>query len=67
MPLVAMGNPPHRPRVVSDDNGSATVCLRLSSREYDRLYEKAQRAGVTVPEAIRRELRQAQRPPREDD
>ena len=64
---VAMGHRIGRPRVDPDDVTGATVCLKLPNQEYDRLYAKAQRAGMTVPEAIRRELKKAQRQPREDD
>jgi hypothetical protein len=33
------------------------VHIRLPSREYDAVYEKARRERVTVPEVIRRAVR----------
>jgi len=40
---------------------SVPVLLRLSAASYDALYERAQRARVTVPEVIRRDLAQTAR------
>ena len=47
--------PPGRPRVDEKDD-SVRVCLTLSQRDYDRAYVEAQRAGVSIPEVLRRQL-----------
>jgi hypothetical protein len=49
---------PGRPPIDEDDD-SVPVCVSLPARQYDALYDRAQREGVTVPEVIRRELHQA--------
>jgi hypothetical protein len=53
------GRPP-----LADDDPSVPVHLKLPSREYDEAYRRAQREGVSVPEIIRRELRQEFRNPK---
>lgn len=35
---------------------SEPVCVKLSARTYDRLYEQATRDHTTIPEIIRRTL-----------
>jgi hypothetical protein len=37
---------------------SVAICVTLPSRQYDRLYQRAQRAKVSVPEVVRRQLTQ---------
>jgi hypothetical protein len=45
------GRPP-----LNEDNPSVSVCVKLPSHQYDDIYEKAQRARISVPEVIRRRL-----------
>jgi hypothetical protein len=45
------GRPP-----LDDDDASVKVCLTLPGRQYDDMYERAQRERVSVPEVIRRSL-----------
>lgn len=45
------GRPPLR-----DDDESTGVYVKLPSRAYDDLYERAKMARVSVPEFIRRKL-----------
>lgn len=54
-----MSRPPRRPgRPPLDASGpSADVHLRLSSDEYDAVFQDAARARVSVQEVIRRRLR----------
>jgi len=49
------GRPP-----IDDDDDSVPVCLSLPARQYDAICDRAQAAGVTVPEVIRRDLRRAE-------
>jgi hypothetical protein len=51
---------PGRPPLDKDDEDSVSVHVRLSPREYDAAYQRAQRDRVTVPESIRRQLRDRQ-------
>jgi hypothetical protein len=48
------GRPP-----IDDDDDSVPVCVSLPARQYDAIYDRAQRDGVTVPEVIRRDLQRA--------
>jgi hypothetical protein len=48
------GRPP-----IDDDDDSVPVCLSLPARQYDAIFDRAQAAGVTVPEVIRRDLLRA--------
>lgn len=41
---------------IDDDNLPARVHVTLSSRDYEKAYERAQREGVSVPELARRGL-----------
>jgi hypothetical protein len=50
------GRRPGRPPL-DDNDESVGVHVRLPSREYDAVYEKARRERVTVPEVIRRAVR----------
>ena len=55
-----MGNEPRRrghPRLDPDDE-SVDIHLKLPSRQYDRLYLKAKEERMTIPEVIRRALRE---------
>lgn len=47
---------PGRPRLAKDDT-SVVVSVAMPSRQYDRAFERAQRARVSVPEVLRRALR----------
>lgn len=49
----APGRPP-----LDDDDASVPVCLTLTAKQYDALYRRAQCDRVSVPEQIRRELRE---------
>jgi hypothetical protein len=40
---------------------SVSIHLRLPPREYNALYERAERARITLPELLRRQLRRADR------
>lgn len=57
---VAMDEPrkPRRPGrpPLSDDGPTKPVCFALSCEKYDRLYARARRERITVPELIRRAL-----------
>jgi hypothetical protein len=48
------GRPPVDP---TDPQKSVGVHLRLPSSQYDRTYQRASAAGVSVPEQLRRDLR----------
>lgn len=37
----------------SEDSSSASVHVRVPAAEYDRLYQRAKAAGVSVPEVMR--------------
>jgi len=45
------GRPP-----IDEEDASVPVCVSLPGRQYDALYTRAQAAGVSVPEVIRRDL-----------
>jgi len=47
------GRPP-----IDEEDASVPVCVSLPGRQYDALYTRAQAAGVSVPEVIRRDLEQ---------
>jgi hypothetical protein len=49
---------PRRPgRPPLDGKGrSVPVCIKMPARQYDDLYERAQRDRVSIPEMIRRKL-----------
>lgn len=49
---------PGRPALDADDP-CVDVHLRMPSKEYDVTFERAQRDRVTVPERIRRDVREA--------
>lgn len=49
-----------RPRVDPDDD-SVQVCVTLPASRYDQVYRDAQRAEISIPEAIRRQLAAARR------
>lgn len=51
--------PPGRPPL-DDDDDSVPVHVTLTARDYDAAYQRAQQAGVSVPEIIRRDMRTAQ-------
>jgi hypothetical protein len=38
---------------------SVPICVKVPSRQYDRLYQRAQRARVSIPEVVRRDLSHA--------
>ena len=46
-----------RPPLDADDP-STEVCVTIPSKEYDYLYERSRVERVTVPEIIRRDLRE---------
>jgi hypothetical protein len=46
---------PGRPPLARDDQ-SVAVSIKMPSRQYDSLFERAQRERVSVPELIRRQL-----------
>ena len=52
----APGHPP-----LDDDDASVPVHVKMPSKQYDETYERAQRARVTVPEQIRRDMREAEK------
>jgi LDH2 family malate/lactate/ureidoglycolate dehydrogenase len=58
--VARIGRPP-----IDGEQASVGVQVRLPTRTFDRLYERAQREGVTMPEVLRRaldrELRQDER------
>ena len=47
---------PGRPRL-DDTDASTQICLKVPGQQFDRLDERAQREGVSIPELIRRDLR----------
>jgi hypothetical protein len=58
-------NEPRRGRPPLDDGDpSVKVCVSLPSRQYDDVYERAQRERVSVPEVIRRALEDEKRDPK---
>jgi hypothetical protein len=50
--------PPHRPPL-DPQHPSTSVHLRLPAPQYDDTYHRAQSAGVSVPEQLRRDLQAA--------
>lgn len=56
------GRPP-----IDDEDPSATVHLRLPSKQYDALYKQARQDRVSVPEAIRCALARDRREDQDDD
>jgi hypothetical protein len=46
---------PGRPPLDAKDR-SVPVCIKMPARQYDQLYERAQRERVSVPDFIRRKL-----------
>lgn len=52
--------PPGRPPL-DDDDESVPVHLTLTASDYDEAYQRAQQAGVSVPEIIRRDVKAAQK------
>lgn len=59
-----MARPPGRPPL-DDNDPSVAVIVRMPSRQYDDAYQQAQRDRISVPEVIRRALKEAtdKRPP----
>ena len=51
-----MANKPGRPRLDDDPRPSIPVMVRLPARQYDRLYEAAERDRMNIPEYVRREI-----------
>lgn len=47
------GRPP-----LDDDDESVGVHVQMTSKQYDEVYERARRERVTVPEIIRRDVRE---------
>jgi hypothetical protein len=47
------GRPPVDRR---DPDPSVGVYVRLASRDYDRVFERARAEGVSIPEMLRRDL-----------
>jgi hypothetical protein len=47
------GRPP-----LDDDGPSVAVSVRMPSRAYDALYARARRERVSVPEQVRRDMRE---------
>ena len=56
------GRPP-----LDDNDPSVAISLRVPSKQYDALYERASRERVTVPELIRRALARECRDDQDDD
>lgn len=50
----APGRPP-----LDDDADSVPVHVKMTETQYDDTYQRARRARVTVPEQIRRDVREA--------
>jgi predicted HicB family RNase H-like nuclease len=48
-----------RPRLAEDGSPSVDLHIRLPSKAFDRVYEAAQHERVSMPEYIRRRLREA--------
>jgi hypothetical protein len=46
---------PGRP-AIADDDSSTSVHVRLPSRQYDDLYQRAQQERINVPDLIRQSL-----------
>jgi len=55
-----MANPPGRPPLDRTDR-SVVVCVAMPGRVFDRVHRRAQVERVTVPELLRRVLRQSER------
>jgi hypothetical protein len=52
-----MKNRPGRPRLDENDE-SVGVHVQMTAKQYDDVYSRAQRDRVTVPERIRRDVRE---------
>jgi len=49
---------PGRPPLDSTDpDGTVGIHVRVPARQYDSLYQRAAAAGVSIPELVRRDLR----------
>jgi len=48
------GHPP-----LDDDDESVAVSVKMPSKQFDDAYDRAKRARVTIPEQIRRDMREA--------
>jgi hypothetical protein len=46
---------PGRPALDENDR-SAQICVSVTARKYDQVYQRAQRERISVPEVIRRAL-----------
>jgi hypothetical protein len=55
-----MKRPPGHPPL-DDDDASVPVHVKMPSKQYDETYDRAQRARVSVPEQIRRDMREAEK------
>jgi hypothetical protein len=55
---VSPPNRPGRPPLDKDDP-SVSVCVRFPAKVYDRVYARAQRDRVSIPEVIRRQVRES--------
>lgn len=49
--MAASGRPP-----LNRNDPSVPICVKVPSRDYDRLCDRARQARVTVPEVVRRSL-----------
>lgn len=49
------GRPP-----LDDADASVPVCVKMTTAQYDETYVRAQRARVSVPEQVRRDVRRAE-------
>jgi|KBSSwiStaDraftv2_1062776.scaffolds.fasta_scaffold09316_8 hypothetical protein len=52
----APGHPP-----LDDEDDSVPVCVKMPSKQYDDAYKRAKHARVSVPEQIRRDMREAEK------
>jgi hypothetical protein len=53
---------PGRPPLDDDDDAdSVQVCVRLPSTVYNDAFRRSKQDGVSVPEVIRRDMREAQK------
>lgn len=58
---------PGRPPVTDDGDTPARLHVTVSSTDYDRAYDRAQREGISVPEFVRRGLARALEDEDDDD
>ena len=55
-----MRRQPGRPPI-DDDDPSVPVNVKMPSKQYDEAFERAQRDRISVPEVIRRALRDTEK------